>query len=59
MDRLQIFKSSESGEVRTVIGADGEPRFCLAGFSEKIFDVLRAYDQDPDALLNEIENLSF
>lgn len=30
MDKLQIFKSSEFGEVRTTIGADGEPRFCLA-----------------------------
>lgn len=32
--------------------------FCLAGFSEKIFDVLKAFDNDPDALLTTIEQYS-
>lgn len=31
--------------------------FCLAGFSEKIFDIMQVLEQDPNALLNKIKNV--
>jgi 60 kDa SS-A/Ro ribonucleoprotein len=29
--------------------------FCIAGFSDKIFDVMKVMEQDPNALINKIE----
>jgi len=31
--------------------------FCMAGFSEKIFDIMQVLEQDPNALLHKIENV--
>lgn len=33
--------------------------FCLAGFSEKIFDIMKLLEQDKQALVNEIKKVSF
>jgi 60 kDa SS-A/Ro ribonucleoprotein len=33
--------------------------FCLAGFSEKIFDVMKLMEQDKQALINEIRKVEF
>lgn len=33
--------------------------FCVAGFSEKVFDVMKLLEQDRNALVNEIEKVSF
>jgi hypothetical protein len=31
--------------------------FCLTGFSEKIFDIMKLLEQDKNALINEIEKI--
>lgn len=33
--------------------------FCLAGFSEKVFDIMKLMEQDKKALVNEIKKVSF
>lgn len=33
--------------------------FCLAGFSEKVFDVMKLMETDKDALLHEINKIEF
>lgn len=33
--------------------------FCLAGFSEKVFDIMKLMEQDKKALVNEIKKISF
>jgi len=33
--------------------------FCLAGFSEKIFDIMKLLEQDKKALVNEIKKVTF
>lgn len=33
--------------------------FCLAGFSDKIFDIMKLLEQDKQAMINEIKNLEF
>ena len=33
--------------------------FCMAGFSEKIFDIMKLMEQDKKALVNEIKKVSF
>lgn len=33
--------------------------FCLAGFSEKVFDIMKLLEQDKKALVNEIKKVSF
>lgn len=33
--------------------------FCLTGFSEKIFDIMKLLEQDKQALVNEIKKISF
>lgn len=33
--------------------------FALAGFSEKVFDIMKLLEQDKKALINEIKNVSF
>ncbi|HEU5289470.1 MAG TPA: TROVE domain-containing protein [Cyclobacteriaceae bacterium] len=33
--------------------------FCLAGFSEKVFDIMKLMEQDKKALINEIKKVSF
>jgi len=32
--------------------------FCIAGFSEKIFNVMKLLEQDRNALINEIEKIA-
>jgi hypothetical protein len=31
--------------------------YCLAGFSEKVFDIIKLLETDKDALINEIEKI--
>jgi hypothetical protein len=31
--------------------------YCLAGFSEKIFDIMAVLEEDPQALLHKIESI--
>ena len=33
--------------------------YCIAGFSEKIFDIMKLLEQDRNAFINEIEKISF
>ncbi len=33
--------------------------FCLAGFSDKVFDIMKLLEQDKNALVNEIRKVSF
>lgn len=33
--------------------------FCLAGFSEKVFDIMRLLEQDKNALIDEIKKIEF
>jgi 60 kDa SS-A/Ro ribonucleoprotein len=33
--------------------------FCLAGFSEKVFDIMKLLEQDKHALINEIKKVEF
>ena len=33
--------------------------FCLAGFSDKVFDIMRLLEKDKHALINEIKKISF
>lgn len=33
--------------------------FCLAGFSDKVFDIMNLLEQDKEALINEIKSVSF
>lgn len=33
--------------------------FCLTGFSEKVFDIMKLMEQDKNALVNEIKKVSF
>jgi hypothetical protein len=33
--------------------------FCLAGLSDKVFDIMKLLEQDKNALVNEIRNISF
>jgi len=33
--------------------------FCLAGFSEKVFDIMKLLEQDKNALINEIKKVGF
>lgn len=33
--------------------------FCLTGFSENVFDIMKLMEQDKNALVNEIKKVSF
>jgi len=33
--------------------------FCLAGFSDKIFDIMKVLEEDKDALINKIKAIEF
>jgi hypothetical protein len=32
--------------------------FCLAGWSERVFDIMQKLDRDPEALVREVEAIS-